>query len=365
MSALSPPQAAVRLLLAHVGSLDMKMIRLTLDRLARDEAVVVDDASEADIFVVDLDRPGAEVAIAQAGARRCQVVSYSFRPDAHAERLPGSRVLGKPLHADSFIATLRRLGTALRASASRVTRAPREESALGSQMPAEAERDVCGTADDLPAQPGRIAPPASVFFDPAHYLLGHLHAATRTAIEQRRPSRITGLPGVLDIVPGTMPTVWTSVRDPHLRPLSMVQIPRDSAIGIAPFDPAARRDGQFTLSAESLLWKTALWACRGRLPVGTDPWQPVRMVGWPDFTRTFSTPHAYRLVALWTRDTLSPVEIARHLGIPQRYAFAVYSAALHAGLFDTTIVQPVLAPLPASGRVSMLSRILRKLRHAD
>jgi len=366
MQAHSPPQAAVRLLLAHVGALDGKMIRLTLDRHAHDDTVVVEDASLADVFVIDLDRPGADAAIAQADARHCVVVPYSFRPDSYTDRVRGTRVLHKPLDAETFISALRGVGSKLRATAGRVTRAPRDEAMLGSQMPGEAERDVCGTADDLPAQPGSPVPPAT-YFDPAHYLLGHLHEACRLALGERRHSRITGLPGVLDIVPGSVPLVWTTVRDPHLRPLSMVQIPRDSAIGIAPADPAPPRDGQFSLTAESLLWKTALWACRGRLPADADPWRPVRMVGWPDFTRTYSTPHAYRIVALWTRDTLSPVEIARRLGIPQRYAFAVYSAARHAGLFDDSVVQPMSAPSTpnAGGRLSMLTRLLKKLRHGD
>ena len=102
-------------------------------------------------------------------------------------------------------------------------------------------------------------------------------------------------------------------------------------------------------SSEDLLWNVAAWAARGRLPAGTDPYRPVRLRAWPNFTKVFMSPHAMRIAAAWTRTWASPVEIASRLGIAQRYVFSVYSSARFAGLIDFALPrQPATPAAPAA-----------------
>ena len=165
----------------------------------------------------------------------------------------------------------------------------------------------------------------------------------------------------------------------------MAQLPHSTARLIGTSTLGYVNGSETVSAAEDFLWNVAAWAARGRLPEGTDPYKPVRLRAWPNFTQVFMSPHALRISALWVRTWASPVEIAFRLGIPQRYVFSVYSSARFAGLIDsaapvTAETKPTTNPSPdTSGtaadpaaeaaaqrqqRPSILSRILRKLLNA-
>lgn len=236
----------------------------------------------------------------------------------------------------------------------------------------EDERDFCGAMDDLPLTPTG-ALPDKLFFEPDDYLIGRLHRALAQATASGRPQIISGLPRLIGIQPRPQPLCITAFRENHLRPLAMTQLPEATGriVSTVIIDDAS---GALTHSAaEDFLWNTAAWAARGRLPAGTNPYLPVRLRAWPNFTSACATPHALRIAALWTRTPASPVDIATRLGIPHRYVFSVYSAAHFANLLDARIEQDqiVTAPPPTAppvaerqARPSILSRILRKLRDA-
>ena len=238
--------------------------------------------------------------------------------------------------------------------------------------------------EDLPAAP--IGPlPERLFFNPNEYLIGHLQRAIEHAASNGRPHLIAGLPRLIGVRPLPVPACITDFRDNQLRPLSMAQLPPTTARLISA--SSLTNNGSETVSAsEDFLWNVAAWAARGRLPEGTDPYKPVRLRAWPNFTKVFMSPHALRISALWVRTWASPVEIAARLGIPQRYVFSVFSSARFAGLLDSTppvrpgaipqppvstsastptrsaVAEPVTRQQPQ--RPSILSRILRKLLNA-
>ena len=86
---------------------------------------------------------------------------------------------------------------------------------------------------------------------------------------------------------------------------------------------------------DALLWKTALWASRGRIPYETDLHRAVALDRWPNLTRLLLLPNTLEIAALWAEQPHSLIETAAKLKIPQRYVFGFYSAVFALGLANT------------------------------
>jgi len=80
------------------------------------------------------------------------------------------------------------------------------------------------------------------------------------------------------------------------------------------------------LFAEPFLWKLSMRTSRGRVPEGTDFTVPIKLIRWPNFTRTIVTPHALRIAALWAKRPTSLIDTASYLAIPLQYVFLFYTA---------------------------------------
>lgn len=384
-----PGQPLTALYLLHVGSMDARLIGLSVERHWKHTVHLASSLESGRVVLIDCDRPGVDAAFDQLAPHpRTGVVCYAFHPKDHALRFPNRIILGKPLNLEALPGILAKAA----ADSARTIAAPPRRAApapykppsaaaqpsealppLGHGLQTEDERDLCGVMDDLPAAPtGPL--PERLFFNPDEYLIGHLQRAIEQATSSGRPHLIAGLPRIISVRPLPVPACITDFRDNQLRPLSMAQLPPSTArlIGAS----SLTSNGSETVSAsEDFLWNVAAWAARGRLPEGTDPYQPVRLRAWPNFTKVFMSPHALRISALWVRTWASPVEIAARLGIPQRYVFSVFSSACFTGLLDhTPPPQAGAIPQPAARtateapaqqqRPSILSRILRKLLNA-
>jgi hypothetical protein len=191
-------------------------------------------------------------------------------------------------------------------------------------------RDYCGSAEDVPdellhtADCLRPDQAIQLYFDPDTRLLGLLRLAGKLAKTSQQVTHIRGLQRPLLIIPDTPMLVVSPIADHALRPLCNTSLFAET-VGLG--TPSPRQPDDFVYTFDELLWKVALWTSRGRLPRGSDPHQPVRLTGTPDFSRLTATPFAEAICQLWTQDqTLSPVATAARLRIAQRYVFALYSA---------------------------------------
>lgn len=93
-------------------------------------------------------------------------------------------------------------------------------------------------------------------------------------------------------------------------------------------------EGRHSRSVQSLLWNTAVWSSRGRLPDTVDPFVPVRVRAWPDLTRCALTPSVLAVVALLAAGAHPPAEVADLLGIPRSHAFVAMAGLEAAGLLE-------------------------------
>lgn len=389
-----PPRPSVRsqpvaLHLLEVGSMDQRLIGLSVERHMKHVLRLVSEPDQARAVLIDCDRQGAQDALRQARLLRgVGIVGYAFNPRERNNAFPGIEILNKPLALDRLPEALDRAIAAAGAAPPTIPAdspppaAPPAPPTLGEGVQAD-DADLCGALEDLPPTPG--APlPDKAFFEPSDYLIGTLAQAVRTTAELGRPQAIAGLPRIIRIEPKPAPTCIAGYRDNQLRPLSMAQLPQSTARIVPAPSFQEHIAGEVACAAEELLWNVAAWGARGRIPAGHDPYRPVRLRAWPNFPAIFVSPHALRIAALWVRSHATPVEIASRLAIPQRYVFSFYSAAHFSGLLDLQPPPSTPAPVesapqtervpdtpvaprhpaPSPQKPSLLSRILRKLLNA-
>ena len=116
---------------------------------------------------------------------------------------------------------------------------------------------------------------------------------------------------------------------------------------------------------EYYIWLITLWCSRGRLPKETDLTRPVYLKQWPNLTRLEQIPHATRIAALIHDQPRTLFDIAKQLGIKQRYVFAFFSACKSIDLLDVSMrdVDSLFASeKPKTNKnKSILSKLLGKL----
>lgn len=226
--------------------------------------------------------------------------------------------------------------------------------------------ECCGLRDDMhPAQQDFVK---QAFFSAEKTLLATLKHAIKTAKEKRSVVYIQDLPVQFVVLPGAEKIV-VELENRHLRHLcamNMQVMPSLKILHVTPLEceglfPAHHKNMH---SAEQVLWQMALWTSRGRLPVGIDASAGLRLQYWPNFTRLQITPYAVHIAALLVRYSLSPLEVADTLKIPQRYVFSLIAAADAIGdvVQDGQTVNPVKMSWKQPN--SLFSTILRSLKMA-
>ncbi|NOX92895.1 MAG: hypothetical protein GXP18_10735 [Gammaproteobacteria bacterium] len=93
------------------------------------------------------------------------------------------------------------------------------------------------------------------------------------------------------------------------------------------------------LPAEPFLWKLAMRTSRGRVPMDTNFTTPVKLIRWPNFTRTIVTPHALRIAALWAKQPTSLMDTANYLAVPLQHVFMFYTAAVSLNFVASTVTE--------------------------
>ena len=98
-----PGQPLTALYLLHVGSMDARLIGLSTERHWKHQVKLASALNQAEVVLVDCDRPGIEAAVEQLASHpRIGVVYYAFHPKDHAQRFPNRLILGKPLNLEAL-----------------------------------------------------------------------------------------------------------------------------------------------------------------------------------------------------------------------------------------------------------------------
>ncbi len=224
------------------------------------------------------------------------------------------------------------------------------------------ERAFVGTAPDIdPQDPTQLA---RIYYNPDHYLQGHIQQALNLAVRYNKNVSVEGPWPAIDLMVESR-TIWVDATERQLRPYCTVP---DATLEVPMriHDEQRPDTGRHAYPIATFLWQLALWASRGRLPAGTNLHQPIYLKHWPNFTRMPVTPHALAIAALWAKQPRSLVDTSLSLQIPQRYVFAFYSAAKALQLAGETrrAVDTLIAPpkVQRSAQRGVLVRLLDRLR---
>ena len=122
------------------------------------------------------------------------------------------------------------------------------------------------------------------------------------------------------------------------------------------------------LPAEPFLWKLAMRTSRGRVPADTNFTAPIKLIRWPNFTRTIITPHALRIAALWARQPTSLMDTASYLSVPLQHVFMFYTAAVSLNFVTPVMTEKnhAAAALPPVNRHryrKIFQNLLERLRN--
>ncbi len=178
--------------------------------------------------------------------------------------------------------------------------------------------------DDLAAR-------SAIYYTPEHFLQGVIARAISHAREIQRPVRIDDPNGAALYLDPRNGLAYQARSANALRALA--QLPTRGTVSLSRVESsdAPALESLAGRSLEALEWDVALWASRGRIPVGTHLDHPVRLLAWPNLTRLAVPPEAMRIAGLWSKGGISLRDTVRLLGVPQRYVFAFYSACLALG----------------------------------
>lgn len=168
---------------------------------------------------------------------------------------------------------------------------------------------------------------AKVFYEPDHFLQGHLQRAFALGIENASVVRLSGSAFQhMDIYPFARRVAASAPSSTLYAGGRLPTSNHDVTIELVADAPHFPPEFEKTEDLDVMLWKLALWASRGRVPLGTDLDWPVYLKRWPNLTRLLVPPHATRTAGLWARQRFGLAETAVILGIPQRFVFSFYSA---------------------------------------
>ncbi|MEJ2452962.1 MAG: hypothetical protein P8103_02235 [Candidatus Thiodiazotropha sp.] len=342
------------------------------------------EESSAQICLLDLDSYGGEQLWQEFRQRqpRQPLILVSLREQAVAD--PHTLFVRKPIPVQSLIDAIERqchrlsrvadVTTALspepepalpevRPSVARTPRSRTTAHRAASIMSAATEQTFVGMAPDI--DPQDPAQTSRVYYNPEHYLQGHLQQALNLAVRHNRNVAIEGPWPTMELLIEEH-KVRVAVEERHLRPHCTLP-DATLELRLRQFDDGGQLDdaGQ-SYALPALFWKVALWASRGRLPMGTSLSQPIYLCRWPNFTRLEVTPYALAIAALWSEQPRSLIDTANHLRIPQRYVFAFYSAAKSLQLAGETrrAADTLIAPeaIAASHQRGLFGRLLNRLR---
>ncbi len=204
-----------------------------------------------------------------------------------------------------------------------------------------------------------------ISFHQDNFLYGHLYRLSREILISNSDVREMQL----DTETGTFMIsadgrlIKTVINDAKLRVVSGVPISWDNSKISNSLKKWENIQGE-VYETKSLLWKTSLWASRGRIPVGTNLETPIALRYWPNLTRLLIFPHAVRIAAVWNQQPLSLIDTAVFLGIPQRFVFSFFTAtqAIGASYNLKSSVDAVPPKQKIKKHRGIFSRILKHLK---
>lgn len=346
-SAASVGGAPLRVATVGMNARQITVLEMAFQGPCADACVLVEE-QEAHACIVDMDSYGARDALRELRERHPQrpLILLSLTPP-EAEVVGPDLVLAKPIKLDELVARLAVLRERLiEAPAAAAAAAEVPPQKVGWGRPAVAENPAArvraaqlldqeqahalvGTAPDIdPRDPDQLA---KAYYDPSRFLQTLIVQARNSAAARGQAVRILG-PWPEIVLDPARELAYVAAADGRLRPYCLQpELLHQGRLEYIDRSLVSREESA-TIGLDTLIWKVALWASRGRLPQGTPVDAPVALSRWPNFPRLLLAPGAMSIAALWSHEPQTLIQTAEALKLPQRSVFSFYSGAAALGL---------------------------------
>ncbi len=193
------------------------------------------------------------------------------------------------------------------------------------------ERCYIGSAPDVDLDDPRQL--VSAQYDPKDYFQHIIQQAFMKAVKHHKPVELTIPQGSLIVFPDAKP-VLLNVKESRLRAFCALPISDETLTTsfIKQGSLQKYKNNLPTIALEQVLWKAAIWASRGRVPIATDLNKQVEFQHLPSISRSLLFPNALHIAAYWSEQPCSLIDTIKALQIPQRYVFVFYSASNAIGI---------------------------------
>ncbi|PIE23800.1 MAG: hypothetical protein CSA60_04010 [Neptuniibacter caesariensis] len=203
---------------------------------------------------------------------------------------------------------------------------------LSCELTAEQVLQCCGNAADVDFS--RPYERRSVFHTLKGSLLVVLSDAIEFAKKQKKPVELTGLPGQLFILPETN-EIYSTFNDDFLNQLALTRFGYGELAFAEHADfELGNKEKNLVEKIEPFVWKVAVWTSRGRLLTGISPEKPMQLKQRPDFDLFLPLPHGDDISEVWGGNSLTALDVAKILDVPQRIVFSYMSGAFSLGWFQ-------------------------------
>lgn len=188
-----------------------------------------------------------------------------------------------------------------------------------------------GSAADI--DPHNAVQLANAQYNPEDYFQGYLSQAGIKAVKYQRAVKLDMPHGSVVVLPDAK-TVLVDIIETRLHSFCILPVDYNTLSRSFLDESEVERYRRQTIATElePLLWKTAQWASKGRVPIETSLTLPVVIGRRFNISRLLVLPHAVQIASLWSEKPLSILDTAKALGIPQRYVFSFYSASFALGM---------------------------------
>lgn len=195
-----------------------------------------------------------------------------------------------------------------------------------------------------------------IYHTPEKYLYFHLARAVKRANEKKSDIRIHTVFGsiLFDYKTQLFHHAFTGTKLKYIKSSPLFNQTDCSFIEIK---SEVLQSKKYNQNARKLIWDSAILASKGRVPRGTNLKQVIEMECWPNFTNLIIFRYVVQITSAWSRHSLSLVETAKQLEVPQRYVFTLYNAMQAIGCAKMSASKKQNFNLGKKGR-SVFSKIL-------
>lgn len=214
-------------------------------------------------------------------------------------------------------------------------------------------------------------------FIPERFLLGSLLAARDQAAANHQTAVLNCWNDRKIVIDPDQQTISTDLTDNQIRSLAIAPIDDNLSSPIhSKFYPAGEVNSELDavlstsklrhFSQEIFMWNLGLLTCRGRIPEEFAVSNRHYLKRWPNLTRVRIPDNAMRILAYWSQQPCTMLDIKEQLDVPFQDIFTVFSAAYAAGLTGEAkrrsdqIMQVI--ELNAHKRRGLMKSIITRLR---